>query len=105
MASKELSSFPPDKWIRTVNRKYPNLWTDLRKQYADPGNLFRKKDAVKEFISGTPDWCIMPTLFPFLVLTDRFGELFYMSHMDEISCDAMKILHAATEARWSQTDR
>lgn len=84
MASKELSPFPPDKWIRTVNRKYPNLWTDLRKQYADPSNLFRKKDAVKEFISGTPDWCIMPTLFPFLVLTDRFGELFYMSHMDEM---------------------
>lgn len=36
MSHKELSPYPPDRWIRQMNRKYPNLWTDLRKAYADP---------------------------------------------------------------------
>ena len=84
MAVKELSQYPPDKWIRAVNRKYPNLWTDLRKLYEDPSSLFKNKLKLEGFLKEVPDWCIMPTLFPFLVLTDRFGEVFYMSHMDEI---------------------
>lgn len=84
MAVKELSQYPPDKWIRALNRKYPNLWIDLRKQYEDPSRLFNNKLKLESFLKEVPDWCIMPTLFPFMVLTDRFGEVFYMSHMDEI---------------------
>ncbi len=84
MGNKELSQYPPDKWIRAMNRKYPNIWTELRKQYADPDNLLGSGARVKEFMQGVPDWCIMPTLFPFMLLTDRYGEIFYMSHMDEI---------------------
>ena len=84
MAKKELSQYPPDKWIRAMNQKYPNIWTELRKQYADPDNLLGSGARVKEFMQGVPDWCIMPTLFPFMLLTDRYGEIFYMSHMDEI---------------------
>ncbi len=84
MAVKELSQYPPDKWIRAMNRKYPNLWIDLRKQYEDPSALFKNKLKLESFLKEVPDWCIMPTLFPFIVLTDRFGEVFYMSHMDEM---------------------
>ncbi len=84
MAGKELSQYPPDKWIRAMNRKYPNLWTDLRKQYEDPSKLFSNKLKLDKFLKEVPDWCIMPTLFPFMVLTDRYGEVFYMSHLDEI---------------------
>ena len=82
--AKELSQYPPDKWIRALNRKYPNLWIDLRKLYEDPSSIFSNKLKLESFLKEVPDWCIMPTLFPFMVLTDRFGEVFYMSHMDEI---------------------
>ncbi len=84
MARKELSQYPPDKWIRMMNRKYPNIWTELRKQYAEPSKSFRTKFNTVALDKEVPDWCIMPTLFPFLVLTERYGELFHISHMDEM---------------------
>ena len=84
MARKELSQYPPDRWIREVNRRYPNLWIDLRKVYEDPGKMIRPNSGGIELLQSVPDWCIMPTFFPFLVMTDRYGELFYMTHMDEL---------------------
>ncbi len=84
MARKVLSQYPPDKWIREVNRRYPNLWTDLRKVYEDPGKMVRPNSGGIELLQSVPDWCIMPTFFPFLVMTDRYGEFFYMTHMDEL---------------------
>ena len=84
MARKELSPYPPDKWIREVNRRYPNLWTDLRKAYEEPGDILRMKSSGMDMLKSVPDWCVMPTLFPFMLLTDRYGELFYITHMEEI---------------------
>ena len=73
MAMKELSQYPPDKWIRAMNRKYPNIWTDLRKVYEDPGKMIRPNSGGIELLQSVPDWCIMPTFFPFLVMTDKYG--------------------------------
>lgn len=84
MAKKELSQYPPDKWIRAVNRKYPNIWTDLRKVYEDPSKMIRPNSGGMELLQSVPDWCIMPTFFPFLVMTDKYGEIFYLTHMDEL---------------------
>ena len=84
MARKELSPFAPDRWIREMNRRYPSLWTDLRKGYADPGRILRPKSGGMELLSSVPDWCIMPTLFPFLVMTEKYGEHFYLTRMDEL---------------------
>lgn len=84
MARKELSPFAPDRWIREMNRKYPSLWTDLRKGYADPVRILHPKTGGMELLASVPDWCIMPTLFPFLVLTNKYGEHFYLTHMDEL---------------------
>ena len=84
MARKELSPYPPDRWIREVNRRYPNLWTDLRKAYEAPGDILRMKSSGMDMLKNVPDWCVMPTLFPFMLLTDRYGELFYITHMEEI---------------------
>ena len=84
MSKKELSQYPPDKWIREVNRRYPNLWTDLRKVYENPSKMIRPNSGGIELLQSVPDWCIMPTFFPFLVITDKYGELFYMTHMDEL---------------------
>ena len=50
MAVKELSQYPPDKWIRALNRKYPNLWIDLRKQYEDPSRLFNNNLKLESFL-------------------------------------------------------
>ena len=36
MAPKVISSYPPDRWIRTLNQRYPNLWMELKKSYDDP---------------------------------------------------------------------
>ena len=84
MSKKELSQYPPDKWIREVNRRYPNLWTDLRKVYENPSKMIRPNSGGIELLQSVPNWCIMPTFFPFLVMTDKYGELFYMTHMDEL---------------------
>ena len=43
MARKELSPYAPDVWIRQLNRTYPNLWTDLRKVYAEPEKILNSK--------------------------------------------------------------
>ena len=84
MAKKELSPYAPDRWIREMNRRYPNLWTELRRKYADPSKMLRKGSGGEELLRSVPDWCIMPTLFPFLHMTDKYGETFYLTHMDEL---------------------
>ena len=84
MARKELSPYAPDVWIRQLNKTYPNLWTDLRKIYANPEKIIRPKSGGIELIQNVPDWCIMPTLFPFLLLTSQYGEAYYLTHMDEM---------------------
>ena len=84
MARKELSPFAPDRWIRELNRRYPSLWTDLRKGYEDPFRILRPGSGGMELMNSVPDWCVMPTLYPFLILTDKYGEHFYLSHMDEL---------------------
>ena len=84
MARKELSPYAPDVWIRQLNRKYPNLWTDLRKMYAQPERILNSKSGGIGLIKNVPDWCFMPTLFPFLLITNRYGESYYLTHMDEM---------------------
>jgi len=84
MARKELSPYAPDVWIRQLNRTYPNLWTDLRKVYAQPETILNSKSGGVSLIKNVPDWCIMPTLFPFLLITNRYGESYYLTHMDEM---------------------
>ena len=84
MARKELSPFAPDRWIRELNRRYPSLWADLRKGYDDPIRILRPGSGGIELMNSVPDWCIMPTLFPFLLLTAKYGEPFYLTHMDEL---------------------
>ena len=36
---KEMSPYAPDRWIRVLNRHFPNLWTRLRKAYQQPSLL------------------------------------------------------------------
>ncbi len=84
MSHKELSPYPPDRWIMQMNRKYPNLWTDLRKAYADLEKVIRSGAEGMLMLQAVPDWCIMPTMFPFLLLTHRYGESYYLTHMDEM---------------------
>ena len=73
MAKKELSPHAPDRWIRELNRRYPSLWTDLRKGYQDPIAILRPGSGGIDLLNSVPDWCIMPTLFPFLLMTSRYA--------------------------------
>jgi len=84
MAMKELSPYAPDRWIRELNRRYPGLWAELRKGYGDPIRILRPGSGGIELLKSVPDWCVMPTLFPFLILTAKYGEPFYITHMDEL---------------------
>ena len=82
MSPKVLSPYPPDRWIRTLNQRYPNLWMELQKAYAAPSSF--TSPAGKVLLSSVPDWCIMPTMFPCTYLSVKNGELFYLTHMDEV---------------------
>ena len=50
MGRKELSPYVPDRWIRELNRRYPSIWTDLRKGYADPNRILRPGSGGRELI-------------------------------------------------------
>ena len=82
MSRKTISPFAPDRWIRELNRHFPSLWTDLRKGYETPDHILRPGSM--ELLNSVPDWCVMPTMFPFLLLTAKYGEPFYLTHMDEL---------------------
>lgn len=84
MPEKSLSPYPPDLWIRELNKRYPNLWTDLRKSYSNPGNHLKLDTDGLLSLQNVPDWCIMPTMFPFLMLTNHYGPSFFLSHENEI---------------------
>ena len=71
MAPKIISSYPPDRWIRTLNQRYPNLWMELKKSYDDP-NL-PLSPAGKTLLAAVPDWCVMPTMFPCTYLSIKNG--------------------------------
>ena len=99
MARKELSQYPPDRWIREVNRRYPNLWTDLRKVYEDPGKMIRPNSGGIELLQSVPDWCIMPTFFPGMIMMARYGDEYYFTHMDEIMTIASRSSPANQSSR------
>ena len=58
MAKKELSPHAPDRWIRELNRRYPSLWTDLRKGYQDPIAILRPGSGRSDLLNSVPDWCM-----------------------------------------------
>lgn len=84
MSKKELSPYAPDRWIRELNRRYPNLWTDLRKGFNEPSTFLTRQPKALEMLGKVPDWCIMPTFFPGMIMMTRYGDGYYVSHMDEI---------------------
>lgn len=84
MSKKKLSPYAPDRWIRQLNRMIPNLWTDLRKSYEEPLRVLNAKSGALDMLRAVPDWCVMPTMFPFFVCTRRYGEAYYLQHMQEI---------------------
>lgn len=84
MPPKSISPFPPDRWIRELNKMIPNLWNDLRRSYAEPTRITEPNSPTMLLIESTPDWCFMPTMFPFFVLTRRYGEAYYLQHMHEV---------------------
>ena len=63
MAKKALSPYAPDRWIRELNRRYPNIWVDLRKGFNEPHTLLGQQPKAMEMLGKVPDWCIMPTFF------------------------------------------
>ena len=84
MHKKELSPYAPDIWIRDLNKLYPSLWAELRKTYEHPDHILRTGSGGAELLHNVPDWCYMPAMFPFLLLAHKYGEFYYMTHMDEI---------------------
>ena len=84
MAKKELSPYAPDRWIRELNRRYPNIWVDLRKGFNEPNTFLSRQSKALEMLGKVPDWCIMPTFFPGMLLMTRYGDQYYFTHMDEI---------------------
>ena len=73
---------PPEHWLHELNRRYPNIWADLRKTYAAPMKFL--KPAARSLLDGLPSWCPMPTFFPFLTLAERFGRDIYLRNPEEI---------------------
>jgi hypothetical protein len=84
MSKKEISPYAPDRWIRQLNRMIPNLWTDLRKSYAEPTRLMKADSGAMELLHSVPAWCFMPTMFPFFLCTYRYGEAYYLQYINEI---------------------
>lgn len=82
MGTTEKVHIPPERWLHELNRRYPSIWADLRKAYADPMKILKPSASV--LLDGLPSWCPMPTFFPFLALTERYGRDIYLRNPDEI---------------------
>ena len=71
---KNYPLYAPDRWIRELNRRYPNIWIDLRKGFNEPKIVLGRQPKALEILGKVPDWCIMPTFFPGMILMQRYGE-------------------------------
>ncbi len=99
MAKKELSPYAPDRWIRELNRRYPNIWVDLRKGFNEPNTFLSRQPKAQEMLGKVPDWCIMPTFFPGIIMMARYGDEYYFTHMDEIMTIASRSSPAIQSSR------
>ena len=54
MAKKELSPYAPDRWIRELNRRYPNIWVDLRKGFNEPNTFLSRQPKAQEMLGKVP---------------------------------------------------
>ena len=78
----EKANNPPERWLRELTRRYPSIWADLRKAYAEPRKIL--KPAAYPLLDGLPSWCPMPTFFSFLALVERYGRDIYLRNPEEI---------------------
>ena len=78
----EKANNPPERWLRELTRRYPSIWADLRKAYAEPRKIL--KPAAYPLLDGLPSWCPMPTFFSFLALVERYGRYIYLRNPEEI---------------------
>lgn len=99
MAKKELSPYAPDRWIRELNRRYPSIWVDLRKGFNEPNTFLSRQPKAQEMLGKVPDWCIMPTFFPGIIMMARYGDEYYFTHMDEIMTIASRSSPAIQSSR------
>ncbi|MBQ1771185.1 MAG: hypothetical protein IIT86_13285 [Oscillospiraceae bacterium] len=99
MAKKELSPYAPDRWIRELNRRYPNIWVDLRKGFNEPNTFLSRQPKAQEMLGKVPDWYIMPTFFPGIIMMARYGDEYYFTHMDEIMTIASRSSPAIQSSR------
>ena len=77
-----MNTSPPERWLRELTRHFPSVWADLRKTFENPGKIL--KPTARPLLDGLPSWCPMPTFFPFLALSERYGMDIYMRNPDSI---------------------
>ncbi len=58
---------PADTWLSLMNKKYTNIWAELKKRREDINYEIRKNTDWQCF-ENLPEWAEMPTLFPFYVI-------------------------------------
>ena len=81
---KKLSPYAPDRWIRTLNKQIPNMWPDLRRARKEPFSILKNDDYTRKLLNGIPEWCVMPTMYPFLMLAKRYGQSYCYAQMNEV---------------------
>lgn len=64
---------PADNWLNILNKKYPNVWAELKKQRENIEYDAQKKDGWKCF-RDLPEWAEMPTLLPIYTLNTTKSE-------------------------------
>ena len=65
---------PADRWLDILNKKYPNIWAELKKR-RDGVPFEAKKNERWAFIKDVPSWVEMPVCFVhYLFSTEKFRE-------------------------------
>lgn len=88
------SPYAPDRWIKWLNSFEPNIWTRLRKFNAAPREELGLE--CSDF-DNIPEWCYMPTLYPFLMLTYDHGFQYYIENMNQLMSIASMYTWRATK--------
>ena len=82
-----------------IIQTYPNIWVDLRKGFNEPNTFLSRQPKAQEMLGKVPDWYIMPTFFPGIIMMARYGDEYYFTHMDEIMTIASRSSPAIQSSR------
>ena len=77
---------PADKWLSILNKKYPNIWAEMKK-FRETAPFEIRKHAEYACLKDMPQWAEMPTIMPVLVINNTKIQAIVKGAESAFTCD------------------